>query len=268
MGNREIGKACFAVPYRVGAEVGLAYSFPHTGEGTAFMEVFGDCLLEGRRLGCQRGGRLIFDHLDFTLASGGMLILKGPNGSGKSSLLRTIAMLLRPARGSLLWDGTPVTDDPQAHSANLHYVGHSDAVTPAMTAEELLTFWSRMRGATGISVTAALERFGIGHRADFPVRYLSSGQKRRLALARLLVSEAALWILDEPTVGLDVDGVAALEAAIAGHRSRGGMTVAATHIRFETGDQVAELDLSDFALSTDDIVEANSALDTELRDTS
>ena len=112
-----------------------------------------------------------------------------------------------------------------------------------MTAEELLTFWSRMRGATGISVTAALERFGIGHRADFPARYLSSGQKRRLALARLLVSEAALWILDEPTVGLDVDGVAALEATIASHRSRGGMIVAATHIRFETGDQVAELDL-------------------------
>lgn len=229
------------------------------------MEVFGDHRFEGRGLGCQRGGRLVFDRLDFTLASGGVLILKGPNGSGKSSLLRTMATLVRPARGDLLWDGVPVTDDPQSHAGMLHYVGHADATKPAMTAEELLTFWSGMRGANGISVAEALERFGIGHRADFPARYLSSGQKRRLALARLLVSEAPLWILDEPTVGLDVDGVAALEEAIAGHRARGGMIVAATHIRFETGDRVAELELSNFAPSAGDLAAAYGALGAELR---
>ncbi len=230
------------------------------------MEVFGDHRFEGNGLGCQRGGRLVFDRLDFTLASGGVLILKGPNGSGKSSLLRTMATLVRPARGELRWDGAPVTDDPQAHAGNLHYVGHADAAKPAMTAEELLTFWSRMCGASGISVSAALERFGIGHRSDFPARYLSSGQKRRLALARLLVSEAPLWILDEPTVGLDVNGVAALEEAIAAHRKRGGMIVAATHIQFETGDHVAELELSDFAPSAGNLAEAYGALGAELPD--
>ena len=246
--------------YRVEADGGLAYGVLHVCEGIAFMEFFGDHRFEGRGLGCQRGGRLVFDRLDFTLASGGVLILKGPNGSGKSSLLRTMATLVRPARGALLWDGAPVMDDPQAHAGNLHYVGHADAAKPAMTAEELLTFWSGMRGGSGVSVAAALEHFGIGHRADFPARYLSSGQKRRLALARLLVSEAPLWILDEPTVGLDVDGVSALEAAIATHRTRGGMIVAATHIRFEAGDGVSELDHRAFEPSAADLDAAYGAL--------
>lgn len=246
--------------YRVEADDDLPYGVRVRCEGVAFMEVFGNHRFEGRGLGCQRGGRLVFDRLDFTLASGGVLILKGPNGSGKSSLLRTMATLVRPARGDLIWDGAPVSDDPQSHAGRLHYVGHADAAKPAMTAEELLTFWSGMRGANGISVAAALERFGIGHRADFPARYLSSGQKRRLALSRLLVSEAPLWILDEPTVGLDVDGVTALEEAIAAHRSRGGMIVAATHIRFEAGESVSELDLSEFAPSAVDLAEAYIAL--------
>ncbi|UUX51451.1 heme ABC exporter ATP-binding protein CcmA [Nisaea acidiphila] len=211
------------------------------------MEYFGDHRFEGAGLRCRRGGRLVFDRLDFALGAGGVLILKGPNGSGKSSLLRVMASLVRAEAGGMTWDGATVADDPAAHAARLHYVGHADAAKPAMSAEELLTFWREMRGGTGIGVGAALERFGISHRADFPARYLSSGQKRRLALSRLLVSEAPLWILDEPTVGLDANGVAALEEVIAEHRARGGMVVAATHIRFETGDGVTELDLSAFA---------------------
>jgi len=211
------------------------------------METFGDHRFEGVALRCRRGGRMVFDRLDFALAAGGALILRGPNGSGKSSLLRVMASLVRPEAGQMNWDGTSVREDPAGHAARLHYVGHADAAKPAMTAEELLTFWREMRGGMGLSVGEALERFGIAHRADFPARYLSSGQKRRLALARLLVSEAPLWILDEPTVGLDADGVAALEQAIAEHRARGGMVVAATHIRFETGSGVSELDLSAFA---------------------
>lgn len=254
--------------YRVEAGADLPYGIRVGCKGIAFMEFFGDHRFEGRGLGCQRGGRLVFDRLDFSLTSGGVLILKGPNGSGKSSLLRTMATLVRPARGALLWDGAPVMGDAQAHAGNLHYVGHADAAKPAMTAEELLRFWSGMRGANGISVSAALERFGIGHRADFPARYLSSGQKRRLALARLLVSEAPLWILDEPTVGLDVDGVTALEAAIATHRNRGGMIVAATHIRFEAGESVSELDLAEFAPTATDLAEAYNALGAAFEDAS
>ena len=254
--------------YRVEAGADLPYGVRVGCKGIAFMEFFGDHRFEGRDLGCQRGGRLVFDRLDFTLASGGVLILKGPNGSGKSSLLRTMATLVRPARGALLWGGVPVMDDPQAHAGNLHYVGHADAAKPAMMAEELLTFWSGMRGGSGVSVAAALEHFGIGHRADFPARYLSSGQKRRLALARLLVSEAPLWILDEPTVGLDVDGVSALEAAIATHRTRGGMIIAATHIRFEAGDGVSELDLRAFEPSAADLDAAYGALGAAFGDAS
>lgn len=223
------------------------------------MDVFGDHRFGGEGLRCRRGGRLVFDGLEFELASGGVLILKGPNGSGKSSLLRIMASLIPLERGSMLWDGAPVADDPPAHAARLHYVGHADAAKLAMTAEELLGFWREMRGGDGVAVEAALDAFGIVHRADFPARYLSSGQKRRLALARLLVSEAALWILDEPTVGLDVDGVAALEAAIAAHRARGGMVVAATHIGFETGAGVSELDLSAFTPGAAQIA-ADSAL--------
>ncbi|WP_193183484.1 heme ABC exporter ATP-binding protein CcmA [Nisaea sediminum] len=224
------------------------------------METFGDHRFEGEALRCRRGGRLVFDRLDFSLASGGALILRGLNGSGKSSLLRVMATLVRPEAGAMFWDDAPVRDDPAGHAARLHYVGHADAAKPAMTAEELLTFWREMRGGTGRSVGEALERFGISHRADFPARYLSSGQKRRLALARLLVSEAPLWILDEPTVGLDADGVEALEQAIATHRARGGMIVAATHIRFETGDGVAELDLSAFAPGPVDLDAAGDLL--------
>lgn len=224
------------------------------------MENFGDHRFGGEALRCRRGGRLVFDRLDFELASGGVLILRGPNGSGKSSLLRVMASLVRPEAGSMLWDGASVRDDPVGHAARLHYVGHADAAKPAMTAEELLTFWRELRGGTGCSVGEALERFGISHRTDFPARYLSSGQKRRLALARLLVSEAPLWILDEPTVGLDADGVGALEQAIAAHRARGGMIVAATHIRFETGDGVAELDLSSFAPGPVDLDAAGDLL--------
>lgn len=201
-------------------------------------------LFEGRDLFCVRGERPVFAGLGFALAAGGALVLAGPNGSGKSSLLRLMAGLLRPAAGALLWDGQPVIRDPEAHRARLQYLGHLDAVKPVLSAAENLTFWAALRGhGESGTVTEALEAFAIARLADLPGRMLSAGQKRRLALARLLVAPAEVWLLDEPTVGLDQESLGRLSGAIAAHRARGGRVVAATHAPMDMdGAQVLALD--------------------------
>lgn len=187
-------------------------------------------LFEGRDLLCIRGERRVFAGLDFTLAAGGALFLVGSNGSGKSSLLRLLAGLLRPAAGALLWNGAPVAKDAEAHRARLHYVGHLDAVKAVLTARENLSFWAALHGAVdGRRLVQALDGFDLGHLAELPGRVLSAGQKHRLALARLLAAPAELWLLDEPTVGLDTASLARLAGAIAGHRAGGGRVVVATH---------------------------------------
>src|SRR6185312_7906971 len=154
----------------------------------------------GRSLACRRGERLVFAGLDFVVPPGGALVLTGPNGSGKSSLLRLMAGLTPPEAGLLGWDGVPLRQDPAAHRARLHFIGHHDAVKPVLTVAETLAFWAGMRGSGDI--TAALQRFRLAPLAQSPCRLLSAGQRRRLALARLVASPAALWLLDEPTTGL------------------------------------------------------------------
>jgi len=155
-------------------------------------------------------------------------MLQGPNGSGKSSLIRVLAGLLPPASGRITWSGVDVAQDPDGHRARLAFIGHLDAVKPVFTVAENLAFWAGLAGKGG-DIAAALTRFGLARIADLPARYLSAGQKRRLALARLAATSAPLWLLDEPAVSLDKDGVAVLSAAIAGHRARGGLVVAASH---------------------------------------
>ena len=179
-------------------------------------------------MACIRGERPVFSGVSFRLAPGGALTLTGPNGSGKSSLLRILAGLLRPAGGTLAWDGQSLKDDRAAHRRRLHYVGHLDAVKPALTVAENLKDWARLRGAAGPG-PGALEALGIERLADVPGRYLSAGQRRRLALARLLAAPAPLWLLDEPTVTLDADASARVGAMIARHRAGGGMAIVATH---------------------------------------
>ena len=137
-------------------------------------------------------------------------MLTGSNGSGKSSLLRLLATLLPPAEGRLLWGGEPVAADPARYRAALDYVGHLDALKPALTARETLRFWAALRGAANPESEAALDWFGLGAAADWPCRVLSAGQRRRLALARLVAAPAAVWLLDEPTAALDSDGEARL----------------------------------------------------------
>jgi heme exporter protein A len=183
--------------------------------------------ISAENLACERGERLVFRGLSFVLGAGEALVLRGPNGAGKSSLLRLCAALLRPAEGRLCWDGADVWREPDAFRARLAYVGHLDGVKPLLTARENVAFWASLRGG---DATAGLEAFGVAHLAELPTRFLSAGQKKRVALARLVAAPARLWLLDEPTVSLDQDGAARLAAACAGHRARGGMIVAATHV--------------------------------------
>ncbi len=198
----------------------------------------------GQKLDCRRGERLVFSGLDFNLAAGGALVLVGPNGSGKSSLLRVMAGLIRAESGTLSWDGSDLHEDPAAHRGRLHFIGHADALKPVLSAAEMLHFWTAMRGGTQ-DVMAPLTQFGLGAAAELPCRYLSAGQRRRLALARLIATPAPLWLLDEPTTGLDSEAAAQLLAAIAAHRRAGGCVVVSTHAALDLG-KATQLSLADF----------------------
>jgi len=203
--------------------------------------------LVGESLACRRGERLVFQGLDCRLPAGGALILSGPNGSGKSSLLRVLASLLAPAAGRLCWDGKPIADDPADYRAQIHYLGHLDAVKPALNPREMLVFWAALRGIGRPAIEAALAAFGLEPVADWPCRWLSAGQRRRLALARLIAAPAPVWLLDEPTAALDSDGEARLVAAITAHRTAGGRVAVATHQPIAI-DGAASLALDVFAV--------------------
>jgi heme exporter protein A len=186
--------------------------------------------LEARDLACLRGERLVFRGLSFALGAGEALRLTGPNGSGKSSLLRLLAGLGRPAAGLLAWNGAPVAGDLDAHRARSLFLGHQDAVKPWLTVAENLAFWATLHGAPGERVAPALARLGLAGQRDLPARFLSQGQRRRLALARFTAIPARLWLLDEPTSGLDEASVATVEALVAEHCAAGGLAVVSTHL--------------------------------------
>ncbi len=196
-------------------------------------------MLEARELACWRGERAVFAGLSFTLPRGGALLLTGANGAGKSTLLRLLAGLIPAAEGQLLWDGEDALADRVAHARRLRYLSHADALKPSLSVAENLRFYARLWGG---AVGPALEALGIGTLADLPARVLSSGQKRRLALARLALRPAALWLLDEPTVGLDAESVGRLGGLLAAHRAAGGVVLAATHLPLPLPD-AAELRL-------------------------
>ncbi|UCH74147.1 MAG: heme ABC exporter ATP-binding protein CcmA [Rhodospirillales bacterium] len=200
----------------------------------------------GHSLTCFRGERFVFEALEFHVESGEALVLTGPNGSGKSSLIRIMAGLLAAVDGRLEWNGDPVAATPEDHSARLHYVGYQDAIKPVMTVRENLAFWAGLRGGVG-KVPEALETVGLGAIADMPAQFLSSGQRRRLSLARIVASVAELWLLDEPTVGLDRHAVGILEGLVERHRAGGGMAVLATHQPIALGGTERGLDISGFA---------------------
>ncbi len=181
--------------------------------------------LQAEGLAAIQGERLVFAGIGFCVPPGGALLLEGPNGSGKSTLLRVLAGLGRAEAGRVLWNGTDALADRAGHAANVAYLGHLDAIKPGLSAAENLGFW----GTPG-AIAAALDRMGLVKLAELPARMLSAGQKRRLALARLVLSTAPIWLLDEPTLGLDVASVAGLGGLLAEHRGRGGVVLAATHL--------------------------------------
>lgn len=193
--------------------------------------------LSAAGLTCDRGERRVFAQVAFEVAAGGVLAVVGPNGTGKSSLLRLLAGLLPAAGGQIAWNGQPVADDVEAHRSRLHYIGHQDALKPTLTPAEMLGFHAALRGQrlAGAAIATALEAFGLARFANLPARFLSQGQRRRAALARLVATPAPLWLLDEPTLGLDADSLARLAAVLARHRSAGGLAVIATHGGLELG---------------------------------
>lgn len=178
--------------------------------------------LIANELRCVRGGRTLYDGLSFSLGAGELLLLAGPNGSGKTSLLRQIAGLLPLDGGTIALEGGERADET-------HFIGHAPAVKEALSVSENLAFWCDLYGRADVPQPAALAQLKLARLAPLPARVLSAGQRRRLALAKLVAIRRVLWLLDEPDAALDAEGRATLLELIAGHRARGGLVVMASH---------------------------------------
>lgn len=188
----------------------------------------------------ERGDRLLFKNLSFTLNSREALFLEGRNGSGKTSLLRTLCGLLLPNDGDILWNGEPIRELAEDYTRHLLYLGHKPGIKEELSGVENLRITSTLDGNPISEEIAwdALKRIGLKGFEDLPTKTLSQGQKRRVALARLLVSQASLWILDEPFVALDVVAVAELQEVMQQHLDKGGMLILTTHqeVDFTSGE--------------------------------
>ena len=189
-----------------------------------------------RALACARGDKTLFAGLSFHLNAGEALHVRGPNGLGKTTLLRALCGLSRPMRGDIRWRGERVSDLAEDFTAEVAYVGHLNGVQGELTALENLQTAARVflrRKDGDPQVEAALARVGLAAMADRPARHLSQGQKRRLALARLLVLRRPLWILDEPFTALDAASVEGLSSLIGEHMSTGGLALIVSHQAFD-----------------------------------
>lgn len=204
-------------------------------------------MLEADNLECVRGERRLFAGLGFRLEAGELLYLQGRNGAGKSSLLRILIGLLPPEAGEIRWQGKAIREQADEFRADLCYLGHLNAIKEELTPLENLQTAARLAGDSLSEDEAidALEQVGLAGREDLACKYLSQGQKRRVALARLVKEKRPLWILDEPFVALDVAAVAWLAGIISGHLQRGGLAVMTTHQLVDIpAGQVRELRLS------------------------
>jgi heme exporter protein A len=188
-------------------------------------------MLEAINLGCERGERRLFSDINFSLAPNSWLQVTGPNGSGKTSLLRMVCGLLSPAAGEIRWQGADIRSHGEEYSRAITYIGHRSGVKEELSAFENLRISSGLSGnnVSRDGVREALEKMGLKGREHLPARLLSEGQRRRLALARLLTCSTAVWALDEVLTALDKSAVTLIGQVIEDHLSRGGMAIVATH---------------------------------------
>lgn len=203
-------------------------------------------MLTAHGLACDRGDRRLFSAVDLSLAPGQWLQVEGPNGVGKTSLLRILAGLAPAAAGHIEWEGRPVAEVRDDFNARLLYLGHAPTIKDDLSALENLQGAAAIAGRPLDESTAlaALRRIGLKGREDLPTRVLSQGQKRRVALARLLCSQARLWILDEPFVALDVAAVAQLCEILDEHLARGGLLIFTSHQAVHLGGDGSSLQLA------------------------
>jgi heme exporter protein A len=204
-------------------------------------------MLEVSNLACSRGDHRLFSGLSFALHPGQIMQVQGANGSGKTSLLRTLCGFMMPDEGDIAWRGNNIRDLDDDYHAEMLYLGHLNAIKDELTALENLRISA---GLSGVEINekeavAALRRMGLRGREMLPVKVLSQGQRRRVALARLLVADARLWILDEPLTALDVGAVTLIQELIAEHLAQQGMVIFTTHQPL----QVAGVEMSSLSLS-------------------
>jgi heme exporter protein A len=188
-------------------------------------------MLEVRKLACSRGDHRLFSELSFTLDSGQIMQVQGANGSGKTSLLRSLCGFLMPDEGEIVWRGENIRELDEEYYAEMMYLGHLNAIKDELSGLENLQISAGLSGVTLDEKEAmdALRRMGLKGREMLPTKVLSQGQRRRVALARMLVNDAKLWILDEPLAALDVGAVALIQQLIAEHLARQGMVIFTTH---------------------------------------
>jgi heme exporter protein A len=204
-------------------------------------------MLEVSNLACSRGDHRLFSGLSFTLHPGQIMQVQGENGSGKTSLLRTLCGFMSPDEGDILWRGESTRELGEEYCAEMMYLGHLNSIKDELSALENLRISS---GLSGVELdekeaVAALRRMGLKGRERLPTKVLSQGQRRRVALARMLVSNAKLWILDEPLAALDVAAVALIESLLAEHLAQEGMVIFTTHQPL----QVAGMEMRTLSLS-------------------
>ena len=203
-------------------------------------------MLEVKHLSCRRGDRRLFSDLSFQLPSGTLLHVQGANGSGKTTLLRALCGLLQPESGEILWRGENIRHLKEDFHRDALYFGHLNGIKGDLTGVENLRIAATLAGERPpeAALWEALEQMGLLGFEDLPTRMLSQGQKKRVALARLLLSKAPLWILDEPFTALDVAAVQQLQQRIARHIARGGLVILTTHQAVPlTAGQIQRLNL-------------------------
>ena len=188
-------------------------------------------MLEVSNLACRRGDHQLFEGLEFSLSEGELMQVLGANGSGKTTLLRTLCGFMQPAAGEIKWSGQEVGALGESYLAQIVYLGHANAIKDELSALENVLINASLAGnaVDPLQAIAALRRLGLRGKENLPVKVLSQGQRRRIALARLLLGDAPLWILDEPLAALDVSAVGMMQNLIGEHLSRGGMVIFTTH---------------------------------------